>query len=132
MLCNIDIWCKEFRAPCPRKDVWWMIETGKKNFSVLTLKIICIKPFTCNNAIFLVLFLNGILFLHHPLNIFLKHNITDCILNLIEHWLIDSASICEWYSFTNASISHNSAYGDFTCSVSSHFNFCYLSFQQEI
>ena len=67
----------------------------------------CIEPFTFNNTIFSVSFLNDI----SPFNIFFKHTIIELHLKLDRTLLTDwlsSANIHKWYSFPNAPIFHNS------------------------
>ena len=97
----------------PLSKGWLRDDRNVHNFfSVLNLTIIRIKPFTCNNTIFSVSFLNEILFPY--LNILSKHTILGLHLkqntDLTEHWLTDQASIHNWYSFPNASIFHNSVW----------------------
>ena len=77
------------------------------NFSALNLPIICIKFITCNNATFPVSFLNEKYFSNKYFFLF-KYTITDCIENVIEHWLTHSASFHRWCSFPDAFISYKS------------------------
>ena len=64
----------------------------------------CIKPFTFNNTIFSVSFLNDI----SPFKIFFKHTIIELDLRLDRTLLTNSSNIHKWYSFPNAPIFHNS------------------------